>query len=86
MGFHTGIVNECVRYSIGHDLPITWIVEDNKKSVGTDTEDTCGVLTFDLYQSMLDLAEKSDCKKVDLIYYCYANTYPHAGTGVFVEF
>ena len=86
MGFQTGIVNECIRYSIGHDLPITWVVEDNKKSVGTDTEDACGVLTYNLYENILDLAKKSDCQNFDLIYYCYANTYPHSGTGVFVEF
>ena len=86
MGFHTGIVNECIRYSIGHDFPITWVVEDNKKSVGTDTEEACGVLTEDLFENMSELSEISDCKNVKLIYYCYENTYPHAGTGVFVEF
>jgi TPP-dependent pyruvate/acetoin dehydrogenase alpha subunit len=86
MSFQTGIVNESIRYSLGHDLPITWIVEDNKKSVGTDTENTCGILTLDLYNSMVELREKCGCKNADLLYYSYINTYPHSGTGVFVEF
>ncbi len=86
MSFHTGIVNECIRYSFGHDLPITWIVEDNKKSVGTDTEATCGMLTVDLYNTMWELREKCGCEKANLLYYFYTNTYPHSGTGVFVEF
>ena len=86
MGFQTGIVNECGRYSIGHDLPITWVIEDNKKSVGTDTEAVCGILTRDLYENMINLMGKYDCKNVRLIYYSYTNSYPHSGTGVFVEF
>ena len=86
MGFHAGIVNECIRYSLGHDLAITWVIEDNKKSVGTDTEATCGILTLDLYNTMIELREKCSCKKADLLYYCYTNPYPHSGTGVFVEF
>tara|TARA_R100001015_G_C4620054_1_gene176921 strand:+ start:240 stop:893 length:654 start_codon:yes stop_codon:yes gene_type:complete len=86
MGFQTGIANECIRYSIGHDLPITWVVEDNKKSVGTDTETACGILTKDLFENMINLKEKLNCKNVDLILYSYNNSYPHSGTGVFVEF
>lgn len=86
MSFHSGIVNECVRYSIGHDLPITWVVEDNNKSVGTDTEATCGIPTQDLYESLKDLINKYSCKSTDIIYYSYKTSYPHSGTGVFVEF
>lgn len=87
MSFHSGIVNECIRYSIGHDLPITWIVEDNNKSVGTDTEVTCGIRTEDLYESLKDIMNKYKCNKnTDIIYYSYETSYPHSGTGVFVEF
>ena len=84
MSFHTGIVNECVRYSIGKDLPITWVVEDNKKSVGTDTEPTCGIKTQELYESLKSLIHS--CSNADLKYYSYENSYPHSGTGVFVAF
>lgn len=86
MSFHTGIVNECVRYSIGHDLPITWIVEDNGKSVGTDTFETCGIYTVDLYESLRKILRKYKCTNVEMEYYKYKTSYPHSGTGVFVEF
>jgi TPP-dependent pyruvate/acetoin dehydrogenase alpha subunit len=86
MSFHTGIVNECIRYSIGHDLPIVWVVEDNGKSVGTDTEATCGIKTFDLFNHLRQLIKDYQCKNCRIMYYDYETRYPHSGTGVFVEF
>ena len=86
MSFHTGIVNECIRYSIGHDLPIVWVVEDNGKSVGTDTEATCGIKTFDLFNHLRQLIKDYQCKNCKIMYYDYDTRYPHSGTGVFVEF
>ena len=86
MSFQTGIANESIRYSIGHDLPITWVIEDNGKSVGTETEPTCGIRTEDLVNSMLDLICKCNSQNVRIIYYDYEMSYPHSGTGVFVEF
>jgi len=86
MAFHTGIVNECIRYSIGHDLPLTWVIEDNGKSVGTDTETVCGIKTKNLYVHLLHLLEESCCENVDLIYYNFTTAYPHSGTGTFVAF
>ena len=86
MSFHSGIVNECVRYSIGHAVPITWIIEDNGKSVGTDTQPTCGIHTADLYENLRRILRKYQCERVKMIYYSYKCSYPHSGTGVFVEF
>lgn len=86
MGFQTGIANESIRYSIGHDLPVTWVIEDNGVSVGTDTKETCGVSTYDLYLSINELLKTYSCKNTEIVYYSYKNTYPHSGTGVFVEF
>ena len=86
MSFQTGIANESVRYSIGHDLPITWVIEDNGKSVGTETEPTCGINTKDLADSLFQLKYKYGATNVDIIYYNYTMSYPHSGTGVFVEF
>jgi hypothetical protein len=65
-------------------LPITFIVEDNGKSVGTPTEECWGNIgtkeIYDLYKSLsLD-------SEADILYYNYEITYPHSGTGVFVEF
>lgn len=39
---HCGIYKECLEYATGHDLPITFIVEDNKYSVTTDTKKVWG--------------------------------------------
>ena len=37
MTAETGIAHECIKYSRNHTLPIRFIVEDNNKSVVTDT-------------------------------------------------
>lgn len=42
MAAETGIFHECVKYATGHDLPITFIVEDNGYSVDTPTEKVWG--------------------------------------------
>ena len=42
MGALTGIAMESIRYSQGHDLPITFIVEDNGLSVQTNTKEVWG--------------------------------------------
>tara|TARA_R110002012_G_scaffold320543_1_gene544454 strand:+ start:1609 stop:2238 length:630 start_codon:yes stop_codon:yes gene_type:complete len=86
MSFQTGIANESIRYSIGHNLPVTWVIEDNGVSVGTETEPTCGINTRDLADSLFQLKSKYNAYNVDIIYYAYKMSYPHSGTGVFVEF
>ena len=84
MAFRTGISHESIIYSISKDLPITFIVEDNGKSVGTPTEECWGNIgtkeIYDLYKSL------SLNSEADILYYNYEITYPHSGTGVFVEF
>lgn len=40
---HCGVVMEAVRYSIGHNLPILFVVEDNDKSVRANTLETWGL-------------------------------------------
>ena len=42
MAYFTGIVQESIRYARMHDLPLTFVVEDNKKSVCTPTEEVWG--------------------------------------------
>ncbi len=42
MTAHTGIYQECLQYSRGHDLPIQFIVEDNGLSVKTPTHVSWG--------------------------------------------
>ena len=38
MSAETGAFHESYKYSLNFDLPITWVIEDNKKSVLTPTE------------------------------------------------
>ena len=84
MSFLTGIASESIRYSLQHDLPITWVVEDNGVSVGTDTEETWNGETYRWFQIYRDAAK--GCKNFKITYYKFKMTYPHSGTGVFVEF
>ena len=37
MGATTGIFHECSNYAVGHQLPIKFIIENNRMSVQTDT-------------------------------------------------
>jgi TPP-dependent pyruvate/acetoin dehydrogenase alpha subunit len=84
MAARTGITHESIVYSISKNLPITFIIEDNGKSVGTPTEDCWGeVSTETIIKTYQDLSLSS---KTDIMYYKYEMTYPHSGTGVFVEF
>ena len=40
MTSETGIAHECIKYARAHELPIHFIIEDNGKSVCTDTRET----------------------------------------------
>ncbi len=76
MTSETGIAHECIKYSENHDLPIKFIVEDNKMSVMTDTRE--------VWNSKTLTYENKNSDKV--IYYKYETKYPHAGAGVRVQF
>lgn len=75
MTSETGTFFENWKYSVNHDLPITYIIENNKKSVCTDT--------LKVWNSdKLYFTEES--RKI--IYYEYETKYPHAGAGKRVQF
>jgi TPP-dependent pyruvate/acetoin dehydrogenase alpha subunit len=84
MSAETGAFHEAYKYSLNHDLPITFIVEDNKKSVCTPTSliwkrDKPYYLDSDYTGGIL--------KQKNLIYYQYENKeYPHAGAGKRIQF
>ena len=59
-------------YALSHDLPITWIIENNGKSVVTDTESAWN--------------SKSEWGGDDIISYDYDLKWPHAGTGKRIQF
>ena len=76
MTSETGIAYESIKYSIQHKLPIKFIVEDNGKSVCTDTREVWNDTKL-TYENMDN----------DYIYYYkYETKYPHAGAGVRVQF
>ena len=76
MTSETGIAHECIKYSRNHQLPIHFIIEDNSKSVCTDTRETWNV-------SSLSYEEKHDS---NITYYHYETKYPHAGAGTRIQF
>ena len=72
MSMETGAFHEAFKYSRGHDLPITWVVEDNGLSVETPTREVWG-----------DGSKLGP----SILHYKYTNSrYPHAGAGVRVSF
>lgn len=63
-----GLVQECIRYAEGWDLPITYIIEDNSYSVRASTEAVWG----------------TRCGKNKVIKYKYTRKFPHSGFGKYV--
>tara|TARA_B110000240_G_scaffold190499_1_gene231768 strand:+ start:941 stop:1540 length:600 start_codon:yes stop_codon:yes gene_type:complete len=76
MTSETGIAHECIKYSRNKNLPIHFIVEDNRKSVCTDTRKVWSKnkLTYE------NVSDKF------VTYYRYKLKYPHAGAGQRVQF
>lgn len=77
MTSETGAAHEVIKYARNHKLPIHFIIEDNGKSVCTDTRATWGVdkLTFEGVNDEY------------ITYYKYKlDKYPHAGAGIRVQF
>jgi pyruvate dehydrogenase E1 component alpha subunit len=82
MSAETGAWAEAYKYSVAHDLPITFVVEDNELSVLTPTSEVWGSSKW-----YLPVQNCSWHQDRHLIYYKYKNTkYPHAGAGVRVQF
>jgi pyruvate dehydrogenase E1 component alpha subunit len=84
MSSETGHWHEAYKFALGQDLPITFVVEDNHKSVCTPTEKIWG--RNDPYY----LERKYTggvMYQPKLVYYQYSNDkYPHAGAGQRVQF
>jgi len=71
MTYESGLFWEAYKFSKNHKLPLTFIVEDNGKSVTTDTEKA-----WNGKMQVLD----------NIIQYDYTSKYPHHGTGKWVNF
>ena len=76
MTSETGIAHECIKYSMNKNLPIHFIVEDNRKSVCTDTRKAWSKKKL-TYENVSDKF---------VTYYKYKLKYPHAGAGKRVQF
>lgn len=70
----TGAFHDAVQYAEGHDLPVTFIVEDNGLATNTPTRTTWGKPCKSVTCS----------KKVQS--YQYTRTYPHVGLSQRVQF
>ena len=67
-----GWFTEAMRYVIGHELPVTFIVEDNNRSVCTDKKTRWGKCQW-------------EWDHVQVIHYHYTPKHPHVGTGRNIE-
>jgi TPP-dependent pyruvate/acetoin dehydrogenase alpha subunit len=70
MTARTGAFAEVYQYASGHELPLSLIVENNNRSVKTDTTRAWG----------------TSPKGLDVDGYMYEPEWPHSGTGKWVEF
>jgi len=75
MTSETGTFFENCKYAVNHDLPITYVIENNGKSVCTETHKVWN--TDELYFA-------KETRKI--IYYEYQTKYPHAGAGARIQF
>ena len=71
MTFETGIFYEVHKYARNFDLPLYFVVEDNKVSTQTPTKAT--------WNKIKDIPD-------DVVHYEYKSKYPHYGTGKWVVF
>ena len=77
MTSETGMAHECIKYSRNHKLPIHFIIEDNGKSVCTNTRATWA----------MDKLTYEGVNDEYVSYYRYKlDKYPHAGAGTRVQF
>ena len=74
MAAETGSFHECHKYSVAWDLPVMWVVEDNKKSVCTPTAEVWNAQALNR-----DWMPK-------VMRYEVHSVYPHAGAGKRVQF
>lgn len=72
MATRGGMFSECSRYAIGHRLPISFVIEDNGRSVCTDTRAVWG------NDARLD--------EPRYLRYEYTLPWPHSGAGKRIEF
>jgi pyruvate dehydrogenase E1 component alpha subunit len=91
MSAETGAFHEAHKYARNYKLPITFIVESNKLSVLTPTDEvwnrTIPYFIDDVDRFNSKMISDEIYEQPNLMYYQYKNTkYPHAGAGQRVQF
>jgi TPP-dependent pyruvate/acetoin dehydrogenase alpha subunit len=76
MGAETGIVHEAIKYARNFDLPVTFHIEDNNRSVNNITSEAWGREKH----TYADGGPKLD------YYVCPLGRYPHGGGGKWLQF
>jgi pyruvate dehydrogenase E1 component alpha subunit len=75
MTSETGTFFENWKFAVNHDLPITFVIEDNSKSVCSDTKKVWNTEKLFFQEP-----------KPKIIYFQYESKYPHAGSGKRIQF
>jgi len=88
MASETGVFHEVTKYALGHDLPITFIVEDDGLSVYTPTKEVWRASTFFgdkesllKYGPLQKRGSKSNIRR-----YSYERQLAHHGVGLWLDF
>lgn len=80
MTAEAGLFYENAKYADLHQLPITFVVEDNGESVGTPTDVVWG------YDKNTRKPEYLNLGRTNIAYYQYKKKWPHVGAGKWVTF
>jgi TPP-dependent pyruvate/acetoin dehydrogenase alpha subunit len=84
MSAETGAFHEAYKFSLYNELPITFVIEDNKKSVCTPTSEAW---KRDQPYYLEEEYKGQIIRQKNLYYYQYTNDkYPHAGAGKRIQF
>jgi len=76
MASEMGQFEEALKFAIGKQLPITFVIEDNEIGCNTPTKEAWGCRT--------NRKEYQKFGSVELIHYIYKRVYPHYGIGEWV--
>lgn len=86
MTSQTGSFYENRKYALNHDLPITFVIEDNGLSTNTPSLKSWGIDNQFYQHEDIPLNTPVEIEK-NLLYYRYKRgKYPHVGCGKFVHF
>lgn len=76
-----GVFNDCLTYANHYNLPITFVIENNRLSTDTNTAQVWGEKDSD-FEEWYDMLEYKYPERVK--HYTYERVWPHYGTGKFI--